>query len=86
MKEIQLGFEYILDDKKRRYYPDFIINDTYIEIKGCMNDKVQAKFDQFPKDLKLKILFKKDMEIYLTYAKEKYGENYWELLTETNKQ
>lgn len=51
-----------------------------------MNDKVQIKFDQFPKDLKLKVLFKKDMEIYLTYAKEKYGENYWELLTETNDQ
>ena len=36
--------------------------------------------------LQKKVLFKKDMEIYLTYAKEKYGKNYWKLLIETNDQ
>lgn len=79
------GFDYVYSNKKHKYYPDFIINDTYIEIKNYYNDQVQAKIDYFPKDKKLIVLYKKDIQICIDYCKEKYGKKFWEVLYDKDK-
>ena len=76
------GFEYIYKGKKRKYYPDFIINEIYYEIKGrrCyeeMDNENKEKIKQFKKELK--VLYTKDMKPYLTYTKTQYGINFTNL-------
>lgn len=73
------GFEYEFKNKKRRYYPDFIIKNTYYEIKGRENfnkldEQNKEKIKQFKKDIV--ILFKKDMKQYIEYTIKKYGKQY----------
>lgn len=57
-------FKYILDDKEHIYFPDFYLLDLdeYIEIKGFETDKDILKWNQFPKDKKLKILKFKELQ------------------------
>lgn len=71
------GFEYTFNNKIFKYYPDFIINDIYYEIKGYINDKTEAKIKSFP--YKLVVLYKNDMKKYLDYVKEKYGKDFIKL-------
>jgi hypothetical protein len=58
------SFSYIFENKERRYTPDFYLIDTneYIEIKGFKSSKDEAKWNQFPKNLKLKILVENDLK------------------------
>lgn len=68
------SFDYELDEKKHKYYPDFKIGDTYFEIKGWHRPDVDAKMQQFPKSKKyILIEGKQQIAKYLNYAKEKYG-------------
>ena len=79
-------FSYIYENKIRKYYPDFIINDdTYVEIKNYKTDIVIEKQKQFPKDKKYKILFQKDLIKYLNYCITKYGKNFTEVLYQKDK-
>lgn len=57
-------FSYIYQGKLRYYTPDFYLPDTntYIEVKGYIRSKDYAKWEQFPKDKTLKILFNKDLK------------------------
>lgn len=71
------GFEYEYNGEKHKYYPDFIENGIYIEIKGYKTDGVNEKVKQFKHSLK--VLYEKDMKKYLDYVVEKYGSNYIEL-------
>ena len=72
------SFEYFYENKKHKYYPDFIVGDTFIEIKGYRDKKVQAKIDQFPENKKLLMIEgKKEIKPYVDYAIEKYGKNFW---------
>jgi hypothetical protein len=59
------SFPYIYEDKVKRYTPDFYLIETeeYIEIKGYKTEKDDAKWSQFPKDLKLRVLFKEELKI-----------------------
>lgn len=70
------GFPYIYDNETHLYFPDFIINNEYIEVKNYNTDVVQAKINQFPKDKVLKVLFKPDMKKYIKYCVDKYGKHY----------
>ena len=66
------GFEYELDGKKHKFYPDFILETgEYVEIKGWDNGTVGAKLACFPH--KLTVLRVNEMVPYLQYATEKYG-------------
>ena len=81
IKRNQKSFEYIFKDKKHLYYPDFISEDgNYIEIKNYWTEQVQAKIDQFPKELKYQILYYSDLKDMIKYCQEKYGKKYWERL------
>ena len=44
-----------------------------------------AKIQWFPKDLILKVYYKDDMDVYLKYAIETYGMDFWKLLTDEEK-
>jgi len=68
------GFDYIFENKKHKYYPDYIINGEFVEIKGVDNDLWQAKLKHFP--YKIKVLYKKEMKKYFDYIIGKYGNNY----------
>ena len=57
------SFNYIYEDKKRNYYPDFYLidEDCYIEVKGFKTKQDEAKWKYFP--YKLKILFGNDIQL-----------------------
>ena len=58
--------------------PDFILNETeYIEIKGLQDKNWKIKRDTFKN---VTFIFKKDIQKYLSYAKQKYGRLFWEVL------
>lgn len=74
-----IGYEYQFNGRKCKYYPDFIIGDTFYEIKGRlsyekMDEKNKEKISQFKE--KLIVLYKSDMCLYINYTTKKYGKNY----------
>ena len=71
------GFEYIFENKKYKYYPDFKIENQYIEIKGWMDKRNEAKINQFIGDLK--VLFRRDLKNIFEYIEGKYGKDFIKL-------
>ena len=71
------GFTYMFENKEYKYYPDFIQNEEYIEIKGYLRPNDKFKFEQFPG--KLKILYEKDIQEQFIYCKQMYGHQFIEL-------
>lgn len=75
-------FEYIdTNNIKRRYFPDFKVNNDYIEIKGdfLVEDNIYKMDDNKLKCIQENtkfILYEDDIKKYLNYIKEKYGKNY----------
>jgi len=70
-------FNYYYDNKIHKYKPDFIVTDTYIEIKGFNTPQVEAKISQFTK--KIKLIAVPEISKYINYAKNKYGEDFIKL-------
>lgn len=68
------SFEYSFENLTRRYFPDFIVDDTYIEIKGRVTEQDKAKWEAFPKELSFKVLKREDMIPYISYCKNTYGD------------
>ena len=77
-------FEYTYEDKLHKYYPDFIIGDTYYEIKGIYRENDQAKIDQFPNTNKLVVIDSKHINTYVKYCEHKYGKDYAKILYDRN--
>ena len=75
-KRNRKGFKYIYEGNEYRYYPDFIIDNEYYEIKGYIDKKNEAKISQFQD--KLHILKKEEMKLYLDYTINKYGKDFIE--------
>lgn len=73
------GFDYIYENEKHTYYPDFYNNNDncYIEIKGYENDKDIAKISQFPDNIK--VLYYQDLKEILKYVESKYGKDFIKL-------
>ena len=74
------AFSYVFENIQHDYYPDFVVDGTYYEIKGYKRANTQAKIDQFPKNLQLVIVDNTTINIYLKYCKENYGIKFWEKL------
>lgn len=72
-------FTYSSKGKICKYYPDFIIDNIYYEIKGYKDSKFYEKLEQFPKDKQLIVIDQKSIGKYLKFVIEKYGENYYDL-------
>lgn len=68
------GFEYKWNGTVRKYYPDFILNGEYIEIKGWMNDRDKEKIKSFTKPIR--VLLRKDMDYIFDYVINKYGKDF----------
>lgn len=64
-------FNYILNGKEYTYIPDFIVDNTYIEIKGYYNKLVDIKIACVNKSIK--VLYGKDLTYVFDYIKEKYN-------------
>ena len=76
------SFEYKFDGKIKKYYPDFIIDDVYYEIKGRRNykdldEQTKEKIEQFKGNLT--VLFQNEMKQYLDYSILKYGKDFYKL-------
>ena len=56
-------FPYEFEGKLHYYTPDFYLPETneYVEIKGFKRVRDTIKWEQFPKDKQLKVLFGKDL-------------------------
>ena len=72
-------FPYYIENELHYYIPDFIVDNTYIEIKGRVDNKCKYKFEQFPKEKTLKIYYAKNMIPFLNYVYEKYGKDFIKL-------
>lgn len=72
-----VGFDYLYLGETHKYFPDFIIDDVYYEIKGFLRGCDKLKFAYFPH--KLKIMLKNDLVKIFDYVKSKYGNNFIEL-------
>lgn len=79
-------FYYQFENKELKFYPDFIQNKQYIEIKNYHSSKTDAKVAYFPKDKELIVLYKEDIQLYLNYCKNKYSNNFVDVLKDSKKQ
>jgi hypothetical protein len=76
------SFVYEFNGKIKKYFPDFKIGDSYIEIKGRRNyndldEQTKEKIKQFKGNLI--VLMESDMQPYLSYVTKKYGKNFHNL-------
>jgi endogenous inhibitor of DNA gyrase (YacG/DUF329 family) len=79
-----IGFPYTTPDgKKHLYYPDFIQDNEYIEIKNYLKENDQYKISNFPH--KLTILFGKDLQKHFEYVYSVYGKDLKSLYSERYK-
>lgn len=77
-----ISFEYKYKGQNRKYFPDFLIGETYYEVKGRRNfqgldDENKEKIRQFPK--KIVVLYSNEMKPYLEYVVNKYGKDFVKL-------
>lgn len=79
-------FDYTFKGEERKYYPDFIMDGNYYEIKGYRGKTVDAKIKYFPDDKTLIIVEGWDrIKLYMDYCIDKYGQNFHEVLYENFK-
>ena len=76
------GFKYIIDGVEKTYYPDFILDNIFYEIKGRrsfndMDEKNKQKVSQFKH--KIEILFSKDIKPMIEFVELNYGKKLEEL-------
>lgn len=71
------GFEYFFENKKYKFFPDFKVGNSYIEIKGYSDKKTEEKIKQFP--FKIRVLYKQDLKEVFNYVLTNYGTNFIKL-------
>lgn len=76
-------FPYYFNNELHEFYPDFVIGDTYIEIKNYHSDLTNAKVEQFPRNKKLVVFYYRDMKHYINYVVNKYGKDFIKLYDRT---
>ena len=90
MWNLDHGFEIVRNSKNfpypyrsgvKYYRPDFIVEGTYVEIKGVMDSRSKRKIDNFP--YPIKVVSQRDIKLYLNYAESKYGKNFFNLIKQT---
>ena len=69
-------FEYEFEGKIYKFYPDFIVDGKFVEIKGFYTPKNKVKLEKFPNVL---FIDRKLILPYLKYAIEHYGKNFTNL-------
>ena len=74
-----ISFEYQYKGETHNFFPDFIVDGTFVEIKNRHSELTDCKINDIPKDVKFKILYSKDIKKYLDYVFDKYGPNWVEM-------
>lgn len=77
------GFEYSYNNQVHTYYPDFLVDNVYYEIKGrdTSPEITKIKLDTVRRNnFEIKILYNKDIIKYIRYVKSKYNVPKVELL------
>lgn len=72
VKKCSYVYDYEYEGKKHKYYPDFIVNNTIIEIKGFYTEKVKVKTESV-KDRPIIVLYKKDLKEVFDYIESTYN-------------
>ena len=73
-------FVYYINNERHTYYPDFIIDNCYYEIKGQHTSQTDIKLNAVKDSGKdIKLLEELDIQPYLNYCISKYGKNFYEL-------
>lgn len=75
IKRCTESFEYELDGKKHKYYPDFVVNGVITEIKGWDKGDVSAKMKSVG-NKPYKLLYYKDIDYMFDYVAEKYNKHH----------
>lgn len=70
-------FNYEYNGKTHKYYPDFIINGKYYEIKGYESEKSNIKIKSFIKEIE--VVDKHKIKPFVDYAVSKYGKDFIKL-------
>lgn len=78
-RNITNRFLYYYQDQQHYFYPDFILDDCFYEIKAYRSDLTDAKLKYFPDNIPIKILYYEDIKQYLDYAIKTYGKNFTHL-------
>lgn len=65
-------YNYIYNNIRHKYLPDFIVNDELIEIKGFYREIDDIKLEAV-KDRKISILYTEDLKYVSDYLQNKYG-------------
>lgn len=73
------GFPYLYSGKMHTYYPDFKVNNSYIEIKNYNSARVQAKINALPLNISYFILYLNDIKPCIDYCIETYGKDFTSL-------
>ena len=79
-------FKGFLKDDRIKYYPDFLIGNRIIEIKGYWTESVDRK-KKLAESLgyEVEVLYKKDLKKIFDYVKEKYGTTKFQTLYDEHK-
>lgn len=78
-RNTSVSFEYIFNGVTHRFFPDFLVNDEYIELKSWHSQASECKANSVPDNIKFRILYTEDIKPYLDYALETYGPNWTKL-------
>lgn len=76
------SFDYIENGKKRKYFPDFIVGEQLIEIKGDhfksgdLYEKHWKLKEEICKRENIKVLYSSELSPMFDYVYKKYGKNY----------
>ncbi len=74
IKRNKEGFEYFFDGKKNLFYPDFIVENRYVEIKNFRSNLTDSKLYYFPYEID--IYYKDTIKPYIDYVVNKYGKDF----------
>ena len=73
IKRCTESLPYVFEGKQRKYYPDFIVDDTIYEIKGYETEQSKTKQILYPH---IKLIDKDSIKMYLEYVVETYTKDF----------
>lgn len=72
-------FTYTYKGNQHNFFPDFIVGNTYVELKNRHSDLTDAKISAIPPHIDFKILYYEDIKPILSYISNKYGSAWQEM-------
>ena len=69
-------FYYTHNGSKHKFYPDFKINESFVEIKGVYTEADREKINQFPKNIELQVIDETNIKFYIDYCVNNYGDDW----------